>query len=258
MPEPSLFSFDALTPALAAMLWLTALLAGLVDAIAGGGGLLSIPALMWAGLTPHQALATNKLQAVFGSFSATLHYTRAGLVDLPGMAVPYLMTFCGSALGGLAVQQIDAGLLAGLLPVMLIAFALYFLFSPRVGAVDAQHRIGIVGFACSAGFGIGFYDGFFGPGTGSFFALAFIALLGFNLRKATGHAKLLNFASNLAALLVFTAGGQILWGVGLLMASGQILGSWLGAHLAVRHGGWLIRPMLVAVSTLMALRLLAD
>ncbi|OQX48118.1 MAG: hypothetical protein B0D87_07405, partial [Candidatus Sedimenticola endophacoides] len=111
-------------------------------------------------------------------------------------------------------------------------------------------------FAATAGFGIGFYDGFFGPGAGSFFALAYVALLGYNLRKATAHAKLLNFTSNLAALLAFMAGGHLLWLVGLTMGAGQLIGAWLGSHMVLRHGASLVRPLLVIVSLAMAARLL--
>ncbi|OGT88843.1 MAG: hypothetical protein A2286_01250 [Gammaproteobacteria bacterium RIFOXYA12_FULL_61_12] len=233
-----------------------ATLAGFIDAIAGGGGLLTLPALLWAGLPPVQALATNKLQGTFGSLTATLNFIHKGEIGLGEMAGTVALTFLGSALGTFAVQQIDPGLLRSLLPLLLIAFALYFLFSPRVGDRDAHRRIGVPLFGLTAGFGIGFYDGFFGPGTGSFFALAFVALLGFNLRKATAHAKLLNFASNLASLLAFIAGGKLIWFLGLAMAGGQFVGAWTGSHLVLRQGTALIRPMLVAVSLAMAVRLL--
>jgi hypothetical protein len=111
-------------------------------------------------------------------------------------------------------------------------------------------------FALGVGGGVGFYDGFFGPGTGSFFALACVALLGYGLRQATASTKLLNLTSNVAALLVFALGGHVAWGVGLAMACGQWAGAWLGAHLVVRHGARLVRPLLVAVSVALSLRLL--
>ena len=231
-------------------------IAGFVDAIAGGGGLLTIPALMWAGLPPLQVLGTNKLQAVFGSFAATLNFVRKGEIRLKEMAVSVALTFLGSTTGTLTVQHIDTSLLQQLLPILLIAFALYFLFSPRVGDIDAHRRIGIHLFALTAGFGIGFYDGFFGPGTGSFFAFAFVALLGFNLRKATAHAKLLNFTSNFASLLAFMIAGHLVWTIGLAMAAGQFVGSWIGSHMVLKHGTQLVRPLLVIVSLSMAAKLL--
>lgn len=241
--------------ALAPLLFLLALLAGLVDAIAGGGGLITVPALLWAGLPPVQALGTNKAQAVFGSFAATLHFLRKGLLD-PRAALPAVAcTFAGAALGALAVQILDSALLARLIPLLLIGFALYFLFSPRVSDLDAHSRIGPLPFALLVGGGVGFYDGFFGPGTGTFLAMGYVALLGYNLRRATAHAKLLNFTSNLASLLVFIAGGQVLWGIALIMAAGQFVGGWLGARLVLRHGSRLIRPVLVIASLAVSLKL---
>lgn len=248
MPEPeTLLILSAL-----------ATLAGLIDAMAGGGGLLTLPALLWAGLPPLQALATNKLQGIFGTAAATLHFLLKGEIRPREMALAVALTCCGALLGSLTVQQLDNARLQWLLPLLLIGFALYFLFSPRVGDVDARQRIGHGLFALGAGFGIGFYDGFFGPGAGSFFTLAFIALLGFNLRRATAHAKLLNFTSNLASLLAFLVAGQVAWALGLGMAAGQSLGGWLGAHLVLRHGARLVRPMLVLVSLALAIRLLLE
>jgi uncharacterized membrane protein YfcA len=230
-------------------------LAGFVDAIAGGGGLLTIPALLWAGLGPVQALGTNKLQAVFGSLTATANFLHKGEIRLRPVLPTILLTFIGAATGSLAVQHIRADLLSDLLPLLLIGFALYFVLSPRVGDVDSHRRIPPSAFG-PVGFAIGFYDGFFGPGTGSFFALAFVALLGLNLRRATAHAKLLNFTSNFAALLLFLRGGHLVWQVGLPMAASQALGAYLGSHMVLRHGARLVRPLLVGVSLLISIRLI--
>jgi len=229
--------------------------AGFVDAIAGGGGLLTIPALLWAGLGPVQALGTNKLQAVFGAFSATANFFHKGEIRLRPVLPTVCLTFAGAAAGSVTVQHIRAELLGDLLPLLLIGFALYFLLSPRVGDIDSHRRIPPAAF-WPVGFAIGFYDGFFGPGTGSFFALAIVALLGHNLRRATAHAKLLNFASNLAALLLFLEGGHLVWQVGLPMAVAQALGAYLGSHMVLRHGARLARPLLVTVSLLISCRLL--
>lgn len=238
------------------LLTLIAGAAGFIDAIAGGGGLLVIPALMWAGLSPTGALATNKLQAVFGSFAATVRFVRHGSIALKQMVLPVILTFIGASLGAVVIQQLDAGFLARFLPLLLIVFALYFLFSPRVSESNRPPRVPLWIFSITAGFSIGFYDGFFGPGTGSFFALAFVSLLGFNLVKATAHAKLLNFTSNLAALCFFVIGGEVYWYLGLVMATAQLAGGYLGAHMAIRHGIPLIRPILVIVSITMAVKLL--
>jgi uncharacterized membrane protein YfcA len=249
---------DPFTPELLGLLVLIAGVAGCIDAIAGGGGLLTLPALLWAGLPPVEALATNKLQGSFGTASATLRFLRHDAADLQALGPAALLAFAGSATGSWLVSRIDPGALAHLLPALLVAFALYFLVSPRVGDLSSRRRLGRSAFAVLAGAGIGFYDGFFGPGTGSFFALAFVALLGCDLRRATAGSKLLNFASNLAALLVFALGGHVVWTVGLAMAAGQWIGAWLGAHLVIRHGARLVRPLLVAVSLLLSVRLLME
>ena len=244
------------SPELVLLLSPVALLAGFIDAIAGGGGLLTIPALLWAGLTPVETLATNKAQAVFGSGMATFQFVRKGLVDPRGIALAVICTFVGSALGAVLVQRIDSAFLERLIPGLLIAFALYFWFSPRVSDLDSRQRIGASAFSLGIGLGVGFYDGFFGPGAGTFFAMGYIALLGYNLRRATAHTKALNFTSNLAALLCFLAAEQIHWPIALAMAAGQLIGAWLGAHLVLRHGTALIRPLLVTVSIAISGKLL--
>jgi uncharacterized protein len=230
--------------------------AGMIDAIAGGGGLLALPALLWAGLPPVQALATNKLQGSFGTLTASFNFVRRGEIAIGRLRIPILMTFVGSAAGTLAVQELGSDLLRDVVPSLLIAFALYFLFSPRIGDQDAHHRISHGLFGLLIGFGVGFYDGFFGPGTGSFFAAAFVVLLGYNLRRATAATKILNFTSNIASLLFFAMAGQVIWQVGLPMGLAQMAGAWAGSHLVIRHGTRLIRPLLVTVSLAISLKLL--
>ncbi|MFD2110344.1 TSUP family transporter [Thiorhodococcus fuscus] len=247
-------------PSLELALWLfpVALTAGLIDAIAGGGGLLTIPALLWAGLSPVEALATNKAQAVFGSGMATAHFVRQGYIEPHTMKVAIGFTFVGAAAGALLVQLIDAAFLERLIPLLLIAFALYFLFSPRVSDLDSHQRISEPAFAVSVGLGVGFYDGFFGPGTGTFFTMSYIALLGYNMRRAIAHTKALNFTSNLASLLLFMVGGHIAWTIAAVMAVGQLTGAWIGAHLVLRHGATLVRPVLVVSSLAISGKLLWD
>lgn len=235
-----------------------AAIAGLIDAIAGGGGLLALPALLWAGLPPLQALATNKLQGSFGTLTASIHFVRHGEIELRQLWLPIVMVFIGSAGGTLAVQQFGSETLQRLVPLLLVGFALYFLFSPRIGDTDAHQRIGHVLFGITAGFAIGFYDGFFGPGTGSFFAAAFVLLLGYNLRRATAGTKVLNLTSNLASLLFFATAGHVVWTVGLAMGIAQMAGAWVGSHLVIRHGTRLVRPLLVIVSLGISVRLLME
>ncbi len=239
------------------VLMLAAFVSGVVDAIGGGGGLLTVPALLWAGLSPVQALATNKLQSSWGTAAAALNFHRNGHLQLRRMWPVVALTFAGAAAGTLAVQRVDPRFLTAFIPFLLVGVAVYFLLQPRLGEVDRRHRIGVWPFALTSGFGIGFYDGFFGPGTGSFFALACVALLGFNLLKATAHTKLFNLTSNLASLLFFAIGGKVVWLVGLPMALAQIAGGFIGSHLTLRLGARIMRPVLVVVSLLLTVRLVA-
>ncbi len=243
---------------IAAILFLVALLAGFVDSIAGGGGLIAIPALLWAGLSPVETLATNKAQAVFGSGTAAANFVHKGAVDLSGAALSVICTFIGAAAGAVMVQGLDSAFLERLIPVLLIGFALYFLFSPRVSDLDSHQRLAHPWFALLVGTGVGFYDGFFGPGTGTFFAMGYVSLLGFSLTRATAHTKLLNFTSNLAALLFFIPGGHVIWSMGLLMGAGQLIGAWIGSHMVMRHGAGLVRPVLVVVSIAVSIKLLLE
>jgi uncharacterized membrane protein YfcA len=232
--------------------------AGFIDAVAGGGGLLTVPALLWSGMSPLQALATNKAQAVFGSFTAARHFVRRGRIELRRLAPAIGLTFVGSAIGTLCVQRLDSDFLARLVPILLLCFAVYFLLSRRLGQRPAKQRIGEGAFALIIGTGLGFYDGFFGPGTGTFFAAAFILLLGYDLIRATAGTKVLNFTSNFASFLFFAASGQVIWPLGLAMGLAQIAGARLGAHMVVRHGGKLIRPLLFIVSASLSIKLLLD
>ena len=247
---------EFVSPEVLALLIGVAVLAGLVDSIAGGGGLLALPALLWAGVPPLQALATNKLQGSFGTATASFNYVRRGEIHPRGMLGQIAWTFAGAVCGTLAVQHLVAGWLNELVPILLIGFSLYFLFSPRIGDQDAHQRISPALFGLLIGFSVGFYDGFFGPGTGTFFAAGFVMLLGWNLRRATAGTKLLNLTSNIASLLFFAAGGHVVWSIGLGMGLGQAVGAWIGSHLVIRHGTALIRPLLVTVSVIISLKLL--
>jgi uncharacterized protein len=235
---------------------LAALVAGFVDSIAGGGGLITLPALLLAGLPPVEAVATNKLQSTFGTAMSSYRYWKAGLTDLNSLRTAIRATAIGAALGGGALRIIDPTLLARAIPIVLIAVALYFAFGPKATDQDSAARLTPVAFAWGVAAPIGFYDGMFGPGTGSFFAVAFVSLAGFGLLKATAHTKVLNFVSNIAGLAVFIASGKVLVAIGLPMAIGQTLGAQLGAHAAMTHGAKLIRPLIVVVSCAIAVRLL--
>lgn len=234
-----------------------AFVAGAIDALAGGGGLLTIPALLSVGVPPVAAIGTNKLQSTIGTGSAVIAFMRTGRIDLRLFALPALGAFIGSALGATAVQHIDAGFLSALVPVLLIAMGLYFLLAPPMSEADRHARVGRWGLTaiCS---GIGFYDGFFGPGTGSFLTTALVALGGLGLVKAIANTKLLNLTTNIAGLIAMVAGGHVLWAIGLGMAAANVLGNQLGAFIAIRFGGRGVRPLLVLMSLALSLNLLAD
>ena len=238
-----------------AILFVVALVAGFIDAIAGGGGLITIPALLMAGLPPAMALGTNKLQACGGSFSASIYFLRQKAVNLKEVWLLILMTFLGAVLGTILIQLVDSSLIKRAIPFLVLAIGLYFLLTPSLGEEDRQKRVSYAVFAFTAGFGIGFYDGFFGPGTGSMFSLAFVTLLGFNLAKATAHAKVLNFTSNIASLIFFLIGGKVIWSVGLVMMVGQFIGGNLGAKMVLTKGKTLIRPMVVMMSFMMTAKM---
>lgn len=240
-----------------ALLALAAFIAGAIDAMAGGGGLITVPALMAAGIPPVQAIATNKLQSSFGTAGAVLAFARSGRIDFRRFLWPAVAAFGGSVAGAIAVQIVDPSFLAGLVPLLLIAMAAYFLFGPRASEADTLARLGQAALVTIM-FAIGFYDGFFGPGTGSFMATALVALFGMGLVSATAHTKFLNLMSNLAALITLVLGGQVLWLIGLVMAVASLLGGQLGAHLALRVGSRMIRPLLVLMSLALTVKLLMD
>lgn len=237
------------------ILFITGMVAGMVDAIAGGGGLIALPALLATGMPPIQALATNKLQGSFGTFSSSLYFIKNGLISLKKTRFMIACTFIGSASGTLMVQRISTDSLASVIPLLLIGIALYFLLSPSISDKERSAHISNGLFSLSIGFGIGFYDGFFGPGAGSFFAIGFVGLLGYGLTKATAHTKILNLTSNIASLGFFALSGSVIWSIGLTMGVGQLIGARIGARLVVRRGVTLIRPMIVIVSILISIKL---
>lgn len=240
-----------------AFLVAVAFVAGLVDALAGGGGLLVIPAMLAVGIPPVPALATNKLQSTFGTGGAVLAFARKGHIDFRRFAPPAIAAFAGSAGGAFVLTRIDPMFLEGFIPFLLIAIAIYFLVAPRISDEDRHSRAGPA-LLIVAAIAIGFYDGFFGPGTGSILTTVLIGFFGLGMVGAIAHTKLLNFASNLAALGVMIASDQVLWTVGLAMAVGSIAGGQVGARTAIRFGGRAIRPLLIIMSLALTAKLLAD
>jgi uncharacterized protein len=246
--------FEFVTTTLALLVF-AAFLAGFIDSIAGGGGLITVPALLLAGATPIETLGTNKLQSVFGSGAATFTYARAGHVNLKQQLPMGLMSLVASMAGAFCATLLPQDVFRQVLPFVLVAIALYFVLKPDVSDLDTVERIKPVVFAVTLVPVIGFYDGIFGPGTGSFFMLGFVALAGFGLLKATAHTKFLNFASNLGSLIVFGLLGVVLWKTALAMGVGQFFGARLGAKFAMKNGAKIIKPLLVLVCVALAARL---
>ena len=240
------------------LLFATGLAAGFVDSIAGGGGLITLPVLLGLGFTPQAALGTNKLQATFGSASAAWHYAEAGTVDWRDCTQGFLFAFVGAAGGALWVQQLDATILKRVIPVLIAAVALYALLKPQMGEKDLHPRMQRGWFDVLFGMGLGLYDGFFGPGTGMFWTMAFVLGMGFNLTRATGYTKVMNFASNLSSLAIFLIGGQVLFVAGLVMGAGQLLGARLGSRMVVKRGAKFIRPVFISVALAITVKLLYD
>ncbi|MCF3974228.1 TSUP family transporter [Paracoccus salsus] len=245
-----------LTLDLALLLIAAGFAAGFIDSIAGGGGLITVPALMLAGLPPAQALATNKVQGVFGAATAAVSYAARGLVDLRTQWRAALVAAVGGVLGAALVSYLPTELLRLGLPVILIGIAIFFALKPGLNDLDRIRRVSPALFTAAVVPLIGFYDGLMGPGAGSFYMIAFVTMAGYGVLKATAHTKLLNLFSNLGGLLTFTLVGQPMWLLGITMGLAQVVGAALGARLAARIGARLIKPLLVFTSTALALRLI--
>jgi len=231
------------------LLFLTGLTAGTVDAIAGGGGLISLPMLLSVGIPPHIALGTNKLQTSVGTSIATFSYYRQGLISLRVIFKGLMWGFIGAVSGAIAGQMLSSALLNKLIPILLFIILIYTLFSPKLGSLDAKPRMNDQVFYLIFGFGLGFYDGFFGPGTGSFWTFALTFFLGYNLIKATAYTKVFNLKSNLIATACFALGHHIDYRVAIIMACGQIIGGRAGASLAIKGGAKVIRPVFIFIVT---------
>lgn len=240
------------------LLFLAGLSAGFIDAIAGGGGLISVPALLWAGLPPQMALGTNKMQSSWGTMMAVRRYAKAGLVAWPEVRLAVMVTFASAMLGTWTLTKVSNDILKLIVPWMLIGAALYVLISPRLGKHASRFRLGTNAFALLAGVVLGFYDGFFGPGTGAFWTIACLTLAGFELTRATAYTKVVNLTSNLASLMVFVFSGMVNYQVAAAMIAGQLIGGRLGAGMAIRHGAPFIRIVFIAVVLAMVTKLLWD
>ncbi len=238
------------------ILFFSGVMAGFVDSIAGGGGVITLPALLAVGMPPHQALATNKLQSSFGSLTATLNYTRVGLIRPKELIVGVVFTLIGASCGTIAVQFFKAESLNLLIIVMLIVIFVYTLFSPKLGMQKSHHKMNKRLFYILFGLLIGFYDGFFGPGTGSFWTMALVLLLGLDLKSATAQTKLFNFVSNIVSLFLFIYFGLVVWMAGFVMGFGQIIGAFIGSNLVHKREVKFIRVFFLVVVAVIIVKLI--
>lgn len=234
-----------------AFLFLAATVAGFMDTLAGGGGLITVPALIVSGVPPLAALGTNKLQSSFGSGTASFLLFKRKKIYWLELRSLMLAAFIGSIAGTVAVQFIDSTVLGFVIPIVLVLIATYFITAPYLKLESTQARMSADTYNKTVVPLIGAYDGMFGPGTGSFFAVAGVSLRGLELIKATATAKPLNFATNIASLGVFIIAGKIVWISGIAMIGGQIAGAWLGTHYLFKVNPAVLRLFIVAICLLM-------
>ncbi len=233
-------------------------LAAAVDAIAGGGGLISLPALLLAGVPPHLALGTNKFAATSASFSSSLAFARSGKVYFPLVKYQIPFTFIGALLGVWAVLRVSSDFLNKAVLILILFVVAYTLLRRDLGIEEHFKGLSALSKAAGSFFALflGFYDGFFGPGTGSFLIFAFITIYGFDFITASANSKVLNFTSNLASLLLFALNGKIVLFYGIPMAMFMIAGSRVGTKLAIQRGVSLVKPIFITMSCLVAAKLI--
>lgn len=234
------------SPVARVLLALAGFSAGFVDSIAGGGGIISLPALLAAGVPPQLALGTNKLQAAWGMAFAAGNYARRGLLERAELPLAVMCTAAGALGGAMLVVRLPSVWLARAVPWLLLAIFVYVARSPRLGESARGARMTSAAFSIAFGLILGFYDGFFGPGTGSFWTVGFLALRGFALPQATAQTKAMNLTSNAVALTWFAIHDDVLWGVGLWIATANAAGAALGSSLAIEKGARLIRVFFLA------------
>ena len=234
-----------------ALLGLAGFLAGWIDAVVGGGGLIQLPALLLGvpGATPAQVLATNKFGSIWGTATSSVTYYRRVRPDLRTALPMAGVAYVGAVVGALIGLHIPKTAFYPIILVMLISVGAYTLLTPSLGEATvlrfSGHRHTV--FAMLTGFVIGVYDGALGPGTGSFLVFALVGLMGYAFLEASAKAKIANFATNLGALTVFIPGGHVMWGIGAVMATTNLLGGYVGARTAVAQGSRFIRIVFVVV-----------
>ena len=235
-------------------------LAAFVDAIAGGGGLISVPAYFAIGFPPHFTLGTNKLSSSFGSITSTLRFAKSGKIDRDILKVLLPFVFLGAVAGVSTVLVLDPNVLKPIVLILLLSVGIYSFFSKSVGLEDnfkGTNRKNLT-LGCIFGFTMGFYDGFFGPGAGSFIIFGLISIFGFDFVRASGNAKAMNFTSNITSVILFAINGKIFYLMGIPMSLFMILGARVGSKLALKEGAKFIKPIFVTMSLAVAGKMLYE
>ncbi|MEJ5258355.1 MAG: TSUP family transporter [Fervidobacterium sp.] len=241
-------------------------LAGFVDSIAGGGGLISLPAYLFIGLPSHNALATNKLSSTIGTIFSTLRYAK-GRAIVYSVGVPSVVgSLIGSHLGARLALVLSDNILKVVLAILIpVAAIIVLITNPRKSKENSVEDTGssygitkTILVATAIGFTIGMYDGFFGPGTGTFLIILYVSLLNMDHVSASGTAKVVNLASNIGALVTFIFGNKVLYSIGLPAAAFGIVGNWLGSGLALKKGAKVIKPVMLGVLVLLFIKILSD
>ena len=231
-----------------------AVVAGFIDTLAGGGGLITMPALLVSGVPPLATLGTNKLQGSMGTAMSTYMMLKNKRVHWHDIKYLMLFSFIGATLGAIVVQLINVDALTSVIPLVLLFIIIYFIISPKSHNVEHKAKISKFKYQYIVIPSIACYDGMFGPGTGSFFSLAGVSLRGHGFIDATAIAKGLNFSSNIASLVVFLLAGQVVWLVGITMMFGQAIGAWLGSHCLLRINPAYLRTVVVVMCLGMLLK----
>jgi len=254
--EPLLYD---LSNQLLLLLFFIAIIAGIVDAIAGGGGLITVPALLLAGMPPLQALGVNRLQAVIGETASFITFLAHKQLNTQGLLLGITATALGAMLGSYSVSLFSENSLKLLLPVLMLGITAYAILSKRLKSpTNSKPKITTNQFMSLFGLLIGFYNGFFGPGTGSIWMISFVILLGFTIKQASISTKPLNLIGNIISLTFFMSLGYVDYTLGLIMGAGQIIGSLTGSKIVINNGDKIVRPVFISVTLIMTIKLIYE
>lgn len=250
---------ETLDPLTLLFLVIAGFIAAFVDSVVGGGGLISLPALLATGIPVPYALGTNKLAAVFGAMTSFTNFYRAGRIDMKSVAKLMPLSFIASCIGAYTTLIIPSGIMRKIVLILLIFVAIYTLFRKDWGDVShiKKRNLGLAILLIIMAIIMGFYDGFFGPGTGSFLMFGFL-FFGYDYVFAAGNAKALNLASGLAGFATFAINGTVLWSYGIFMGISMVCGAFVGSRMAIKKGVSYVRPLFLAVTTMLILKQIYD